>query len=150
MISLLATTSCNRYYGPSPKANTPGLRLDTSQGPLMRKVLINVSEQPIFIDLEFRTLAFIKEFQQVSPGDSLLADTRGVPNIWVTIAWWCEGCQEKIGWSQEELFFSMPGLYSGEPIIVTDLMLRNNSLQRGFILNVGDPVIYQDDRGHTF
>lgn len=146
---MLIGLGCSRYYGPSPNPDTQGLRLDRDEAKI-KTILVNRSEQPVFADLEGRQLAFIKDFQQINPGDSLISEDRGFRNIWVTIAWWCEGCQEKVGWSEEELFFSLPGLYTGRPIIITDLMLRDNALQTGVILNVGDPVFYQDDRGNSF
>lgn len=150
LFAVLLLCSCTRYYAPGAGHGTRGPRLDVEVGPMVQVVAINASQQPIFVDLKGRRVDMIREFVQVNPGDSLIKYDRGFQNIRVTIAWWCEGCQDRVGYSQEQLFLSMPGLYTGKPIIITDLMLRNASMQRGIIINVGDPSVYTDDQGHYF
>ncbi len=148
VVFLLVATGCRRFYAPGAGARGP--RLDHQDQPVVETIVKNYSQQPVFVDLQGRRLDLVRQFDQVNPGDSLVKVGRSFRNIQVTIAWWCEGCQDKVGYSQEQLLLSLPGLYTGQPLIVTDLMLRNAATQRGILLNVGDPVIYEDDQGNHF
>lgn len=148
IVSLLVASSCSRYYAPGAAGRGP--RLDHENQPTVETIVKNWSQQPIFVDLQGRRLDLVRQFDQVNPSDSLVRVGRSFRNIQVTIAWWCEGCQDKVGYSQEQLLLSLPGLYTGEPLVVTDLMLRNAATQSGILLNVGEPVIYTDDQGNRF
>lgn len=150
VLVLLTLSSCTRFYAPGAQGRH-GPRLDYERAKEdIQKVVINQSKQPIFVDLQGRQTDFIRDFFQVNAGDTLKVTGRSFRNIHVTIAWWCQGCQNRIGYSEEQLLFSMPGLYTGNPIVVTELMLRRNDMMSGYIYNAGDPTWYSDEQGNEF
>ncbi|PWB38826.1 MAG: hypothetical protein C3F02_01920 [Parcubacteria group bacterium] len=148
LLIILALTGCTRFYAPGVGGH--GLvRLDTDQSPADTTKVVNRSHEVVFIDLKGRTTDFIREFYQIKPGQKLTVVERSFRVYRVTLAWVGQGFQDQIGYSEEKLYFSMPALYTGTPLIIDDLMLRNATMQRGIVYNVGDPTTYLDNQGHS-
>ena len=152
-VGIVFLFGCTRWYGPgsgAPNSRGDLLNLSYPGSPRQTTIVINKSAGPIFIDIDGHDLAFFNQFVQVNPGDSLVRQGHTYENLHITIAWWCQGCKDQLGSTEERGLLSLPGLYTGKPLVVDDRFLRGVVWQTGVIYNVGDPTIYRDDRGNEF
>ena len=141
-----------QWYGSSPNGTYDhrGPRLDTNNSPKVENIIDNQSKEMLFVDIEGHDLSFSEHLVQVNPGTKLTRKGRSYRRLKVTVRWVGTGFRNTIGHTEEEMKFLMPGLYSGDPIVITDAMLRGQMPMRGIIICQGDPTLYQDDRGHRF
>lgn len=152
LIAALSGCTTHGYYGPSPDGTYDhrGPRLDTMGSPDVENIIDNQSKETLFVDIEGHNLSLSEHLVQVNPGTKLTRKGRSYRRLKVTVRWMGKGYRNILGYSEEELKFLMPGLYSGEPIVITDDMLRGEAPMEGIIICVGDPTLYQDSRGHRF
>jgi hypothetical protein len=140
LITVALLMGCSRYYGPgNGTPNSRGDLLDWSYpgAPVQKTILYNTSIQTLLITVDGDNLRLITNFVLVNPGDSLVRQGRTYETLHLIIRWKCEGCRDILGYSSETEEVSLPGLYTGKPLIIDDLFLQSRSLQRGYVINYG-------------
>ncbi|MBT4850180.1 hypothetical protein HON36_05010 [Candidatus Parcubacteria bacterium] len=115
--------------------NTKGMRLNAPRNNPnveIQPVVINQTPRPIFIKIHEDN----RDYWQVDPGRTHHRRMKTHETLRIEVFTYGEGFDNTIGDSKRGLELIKTGLYTGEPIVVTDMMLQNRTLQQGCIFNL--------------
>lgn len=114
--------------------NTQGVRLNPPRdnpSVEIQPVVINQTPETIFVKIREDN----RDYWEVLPGATHSRRMKTNERLHVEIFCYREGFDNKIGESKVKMDLVKTGLYTGKPIVVTDMMLQNRTLQLGYIRN---------------
>lgn len=151
--SLMAgcTTPGKKWYGHYPDKKEY-IKLDNEH---FTQPVYNASHYTIFFTLDApNRWSWTDPYYQVNPGETKPLEVfHSYPSVQFRAYYWCKGCQDVLGTTEEVIEFNLPGLATmpTDTLVVTDAMLFGDTAQEMAVQNMtGISLHYWDDRGNDF
>ncbi|MCD4760614.1 hypothetical protein K8R42_01830 [bacterium] len=142
VLTILGGCSKEYFYGKSLDEDGNRLLLNTKSGPdslqvKLSKSIQNASDYVVMIDLDgHKTFDRKHTYWQFNPGDvNIFTFERTWENVRLSAWFWPEGYRNTLGTTQEAIRFDLPGLFSGDPLIITNEMLWGTAQVDGVLHN---------------
>jgi len=150
LVIILCAAAIVFVSGCASYKNMSGEELNTSASdtPIFTATFVNKSLQPIFVDFKDGSRDLRMNFRQINPGESLSFKSKTYKKVKYTIAWWHE-----YGFGSEERHVKLErtGMYTGSPVVIDELFLRNKMLQSGVVVNcTPEPIKVWDSQGTKY
>ncbi|MBU1202585.1 hypothetical protein KKH39_00865 [Patescibacteria group bacterium] len=145
------TTPGKKWYG-YDRQSKEYIQLDKQP---FQQAVYNLSSYTIFFTLEGKDAwSWTDPYYQIDPGYSgSLEIHQSYTSDKFRAYFWCKGCQDVLGTTEEMIEFELPGLATmpTDTLIVTDAMLMGDALQEMAVKNMtGVDLHYYDNRGNDF
>lgn len=133
----------NYYDFPKEKGvNARGQEINNDKVDKM-VIVYNDSGEFIRVDVEGRSMKYFEHFDPIRTGESIIRKEGSFKNKWITVVWWCEDCDGKMGWTEKRLKISVPGLKDSKLTITKAMLLEKKLVKIVVYSKLGsDPYIF--------